>query len=182
MVDADAQRFEPDVAVKIAALGIPVTSTLAVGWYSLQEMMAACSVASNSDNQGLDRWKRILDDNVHQFRAMCELGVSFVAGTDAGWRWTRFDGLAQELSLMQAGGMSAMEAIKAATSRSAEVLGVDQIVGSIRPGMGADIIAVKGNPLLSDSALRRVCFVMKAGKICVPAENSSSPTEQVART
>ncbi len=182
MVDADAQRFEPDVAVKIAALGIPVTSTLAVSWYSLKEMTAARNGTSSSDNQGLDRWKRIFEDNLHQFRAMRELGVSFVAGTDAGWRWTRFDGLAQELSLMQAGGMSAMESIKAATSRSAAVLGVDRTVGSIRRGLEADIIAVEGNPLLSDSALRRVRFVMKAGKSCVPADIAGSATEPVSRT
>ena len=136
----------------------------------------------NVDNREVDRWKRILDDNLRQFRALRELGVLFVAGTDAGWRWTRFDGLAQELCLMQAGGMSAMEAIKSATSKSADVVGIGQLVGNIRPGLQADIIAVEGNPLLSDSALRRVRFVMKAGKICAPAEDASGATEPVSRT
>lgn len=107
----------------------------------------------------------MLDDNLGNFSAMRQLGVSFVAGTDAGWRLTRFDGLAQELSLMQAGGMTAMEAIKASTSTSAKALGVDQIVGTIRPGLEADIIAVKGDPLRSDSALRKVRFVMRAGDV-----------------
>ena len=66
---------------------------------------------------------------------------------------------------MQAGGMTAMEAIKASTSRSAKALGVDQIVGTIRPGLEADIIAVEGDPLRSDSALRKVRFVMRAGDV-----------------
>jgi imidazolonepropionase-like amidohydrolase len=166
MVSADAQRFEPDVAERIAALGIPVTSTLAVAWYCVEEMMATPGHADASRDQELGRWKRILDDNVRQFGAMRELGVSFVAGTDAGWRLTRFDALAHELSLMQAGGMTAMEAIKSATSRSAAALGVDRLVGAIRPGLEADIIAVEGNPLQSDSALQRVRFVMKGGNAC----------------
>ena len=165
MISADAQRFEPGVAAKIAALSVPVTSTLAVGWYCVEEMTSAQNLASGGVDRELDRWKRMLDDNLGNFSAMRQLGVSFVAGTDAGWRLTRFDGLAQELSLMQAGGMTAMEAIKASTSTSAKALGVDQIVGTIRPGLEADIIAVKGDPLRSDSALRKVRFVMRAGDV-----------------
>ena len=165
MVSADAQRFEPGVAAKIAALGIPVTSTLAVGWYCVEEMTSAQNLGNGGDDGEMDRWKRLLDDNLRNFSAMRELGVSFVAGTDAGWRFTRFDGLAQELSLMQAGGMTAMEAIKASTSRSAEALGVDQVIGTIQPGLEADIIAVEGDPLRSGSALRKVRFVMRAGDV-----------------
>ena len=176
MVSADAQRFEPDVAAKIAALRIPVSSTLAVAWYCVEEMLAKRNLVSGREDQELRRWKRVLDDNLRQFSAMRELGVSFVAGTDAGWRSTRFDALAHELSLMQAGGMTAMEAIKSATSRSAEVLGVDQLVGTIRPGLEADIIAVEGNPLQSESAVQRVRFVMKAGDVLGKFPTHGMPT------
>jgi imidazolonepropionase-like amidohydrolase len=175
MVSSEAQRFEPDVATKIARLGVPVTSTLAVAWCYVEQMMAQKDTASKSEDQELGRWKRMLEENLRQFGAMRELGVSFVAGTDAGWRWTRFDALAHELSLMQAGGMAAMEAIKSATSRSAKTLGVDHLVGTIRPGLEADIIAVEGDPLRSDSALQRVRFVMKGGNVCAGSAAQRSP-------
>ena len=105
-----------------------------------------------------------LDDNLRNFSAMRELGVSFVAGTDAGWRFTRFDGLAQELSLMQAGDddHGGHQGVNEQERRGA---GRQPNIGAIRPGLEADIIAVEGDPLRSDLALRKVRFVMRAGDV-----------------
>jgi imidazolonepropionase-like amidohydrolase len=60
---------------------------------------------------------------------------------------------------------SPMDAIAGATSLAAESLGLEDKVGSIAIGMEADIIGVEGNPLEDATALRRVAFVMKGGKI-----------------
>ena len=49
-------------------------------------MTSAQNLASGGVDRELDRWKRMLDDNLRNFSAMRQLGVSFVAGTDAGWR------------------------------------------------------------------------------------------------
>jgi imidazolonepropionase-like amidohydrolase len=58
-----------------------------------------------------------------------------------------------------------MAALMSATSISAESLGLKDKIGSIRPGMEADIIAMDGDPLRDPTAARRVLFVMKGGKV-----------------
>ncbi len=62
-------------------------------------------------------------------------------------------------------GQKPLDAIAGATSLAAESLGLGDEVGTIAPGMQADIIAVEGNPLSDATALRRIAFVMKGGKI-----------------
>jgi imidazolonepropionase-like amidohydrolase len=66
---------------------------------------------------------------------------------------------------VQAGGQLALEAISGSTSLAAEALGLKDKIGAIAPGMEADLIAVEGDPLRDISALRRVVFVMKGGKV-----------------
>lgn len=63
------------------------------------------------------------------------------------------------------GGQDPMAAIVSATSLSAESLGLSDRIGSIAPGMDADIIAMDGDPLRDVAAARRVVFVMKGGKV-----------------
>jgi imidazolonepropionase-like amidohydrolase len=58
-----------------------------------------------------------------------------------------------------------MHAIVAATSLNAEALGLADRIGTLAPGLDADIIAVDGDPLRDITALRRVSFVMKAGRV-----------------
>jgi imidazolonepropionase-like amidohydrolase len=63
------------------------------------------------------------------------------------------------------GGQPAMEAIVSATSVSATSLGLGDRIGTIAPGFDADLVAVDGDPLTDVSAVRRVVFVMKGGKV-----------------
>jgi imidazolonepropionase-like amidohydrolase len=63
------------------------------------------------------------------------------------------------------GGQDPVAAIVSATSLAAESLGLDGRLGSIAAGLEADLIAVDGNPLEDPSALARVVFVMKAGRV-----------------
>ena len=58
-----------------------------------------------------------------------------------------------------------MAGILSATSLSAQSLGLQNEIGTIAPGMQADIVAMDGNPLTDPTALRRVEFVMKGGTI-----------------
>ena len=71
---------------------------------------------------------------------------------------------ARELELMAAHGMSANEALVAATRVNAAILGVGHELGEIREGFLADLVAVDGDPAADISALRRVRLVMKGGK------------------
>jgi imidazolonepropionase-like amidohydrolase len=63
------------------------------------------------------------------------------------------------------GHQAPMDAITSATSLAAEALRLSDRIGSIAPGMEADLVAVDGNPLEDITAVRRVVFVMKGGKV-----------------
>ena len=91
-------------------------------------------------------------------------GLKLVFGTDAvaGAHGRN----AEELSCrVKEGGQDPMAAIVSATSLNAEALGLTNQIGTIAAGFQADIIAVDGNPLTDISALGRVVFVMKAGRV-----------------
>jgi imidazolonepropionase-like amidohydrolase len=62
-------------------------------------------------------------------------------------------------------GMDPMRAMMSANSLAAEALGMADQIGSIAPGFQADIIAIDGDPLRDITAVRRVVFVMKGGKV-----------------
>ena len=58
-----------------------------------------------------------------------------------------------------------MDAIVSATSLSAQSLGLGDTTGTVAPGLEADLVAVEGNPLTDITAVRKVVFVMKGGKV-----------------
>jgi len=66
---------------------------------------------------------------------------------------------------VQKGGQPAMDAIMGTTSVNADAMGLKDRIGALAPGMEADLIAVEGDPLADISALMRVAFVMKGGKV-----------------
>lgn len=98
------------------------------------------------------------------FQKAMKAGVKIVFGTDVGgFSWS--DPIAQEFSQMVKLGMSPAEAIRSATSRPADMLGMSGNIGVIAPGAYADIIAVAGDPLQNIQELEHVRFVMKDGKV-----------------
>jgi imidazolonepropionase-like amidohydrolase len=90
--------------------------------------------------------------------------VKIVFGTDAvagvhGRNYEEF------IYRVKDGGQKPMDAMISATSLAAESLNLGGQIGSLAPGMQADLVATEGNPLEDITAVRRVVFVMKAGKI-----------------
>jgi imidazolonepropionase-like amidohydrolase len=95
------------------------------------------------------------------FRRAVALGVPLAFGTDAG---VYPHGLnARQFRYMVANGMTPLEAIRAATTNAAQVLGRQADLGRIAPGYLADMIAVEGNPLTDITLLERVAAVVKGG-------------------
>jgi imidazolonepropionase-like amidohydrolase len=62
-------------------------------------------------------------------------------------------------------GMTPIQAVRSATTNAADLLGKSDLLGSLKPGKYADIIAVTGDPLSDIRVLENVKFVMKEGKI-----------------
>ena len=102
------QVYVPATAERIASAGIPVSATLAVGGFMVKQY-GAMKHRTPSEQAIYDRWCRTHDDNVRQFSLLRETGVTFVAGTDAGWRYTPIEGLPMEIALMNEGGLSTIE-------------------------------------------------------------------------
>jgi imidazolonepropionase-like amidohydrolase len=162
--EAGHQQFEPDVADAVARLGTPVTATLSVGHY-LVAAMTQREHDAPTDQTVVERWRRMASANLDNVRRMRRAGVRYVAGTDAGWRYTPFDGLATEIALLQEAGAAPGEAIVAATSAAAEAMGIAGETGALREGLQADMIAVVGDPLSDLAVLRQPAMVMLGGRI-----------------
>src|SRR5271170_7152727 len=97
------------------------------------------------------------------FRKAVAAGAKMSFGTDAGV--CPYGTSGKQFAFMVKYGMSPMQAIQAATSNAADLLGHSREIGSIKPGKYADIIAVTGDPLTDIRLLESVQFVMKDGKI-----------------
>jgi imidazolonepropionase-like amidohydrolase len=97
-------------------------------------------------------------------RAIKTPGLKVIFGTDAvaGAHGRNVEEL---VCRVQAAGQSPIDAITSATSLGAEALRMEKQIGAIAPGLQADLIAVQGDPTKDITALRRVMFVMKGGKV-----------------
>jgi imidazolonepropionase-like amidohydrolase len=90
-------------------------------------------------------------------------GVKIAFGTDQGLAPHGTN--AKEFALMVKAGLSPMDAIRAATSSAADLIGDPADIGSVQAGRYADIVAVTGDPLADVTQLERVQFVMKGGVV-----------------
>jgi len=97
------------------------------------------------------------------FTKAVRAGVKMSFGTDAGVCPHGIN--ARQFAFMVKYGMTPMQAIQSATSNAADLLGKSDVLGSLKPGKYADIIAVSGNPLDDVRILENVKFVMKEGHI-----------------
>lgn len=106
------------------------------------------------------------------FQRAARAGVRIAYGTDAGVYPHGWNG--RQFAKMVQFGLTPMQAIQAATTSAAELLGWSDRVGAVAPGLFADIIAVSGDPLKDITELERVKFVMKGG-VVYKSDDGSKP-------
>lgn len=164
-VDEDKRQvFSPELAEMIGEAGIRVTTTLSVG-QEIITVMEGRSTLTREEQDYLDGWRLTRDETIEHFGRLREHGVQFIGGTDAGWRYTRFDSMASEAWLMTEGGMTAVEALAACTGDSAQFLGIGKVTGRVATGLEADLFAVAGDPLTDLRGLSDVRMVMQQGLV-----------------
>ena len=125
----------------------------------------------NYNEEGFAYMEKALPVAVAMFkRAIATPGLKIVMGTDAvaGAHGRNADEL---ITRVKEGGQKPMDAVISATSLSAKSLNLDSTIGSIGPGYEADIIALDGDPTKDITALQRVVFVMKGGKLYKNSQN-----------
>ena len=102
-----------------------------------------------------------------------QVGVLLVLGTDGGV--LPHGRNAAEFLALQSAGISALDAIRTATTSAARALRLTDSIGAIRPGMSADLIAVEGDPLAELEALSRIRFVMLRGRqVAMPSRDDAT--------
>lgn len=111
-----------------------------------------------SNPQVLDKLRAARETAAESMNRIFTAGLPFALGTDS-----MHGHMAFEVQSAVRFGLSPYDALLAATSRSAEAVGIQQEAGTLEPGKRADIIAVDGDPLTDPRALENVVFVMKSG-------------------
>ena len=112
--------------------------------------------------------QRIATGNADRLRRARAMGVKIAFGSDEYYDapgMTRGEASLLPLQAYQEAGMPPIDILRAATINAADLLGLGDRIGTLEPGKLADVIAVDGNPLDDMKLLRKVRFVMKAGRI-----------------
>ncbi len=138
----------------MAAHGTFYVPTIFVGEYVAQGRAAA----------GAQVWVDMINIHAQTFKRALAAGVKIAFGTDAGGFDWKIDP-AKEFPLLVKYGMTPAQALRTANMSAAELLGMQNQVGSIEAGKFADIVAVPGDPMADITQLERVDFVMKGGQV-----------------
>jgi imidazolonepropionase-like amidohydrolase len=146
----------PAIFAAMASKGIALCATLAAadasaryrGWNGAEPAPAAVRASRES------------------FRRALGAGVPICMGGDVGVFAHGTN--VRELELMVAAGMTPSQALIAATSGNARWMRIGDRLGSVRPGMLADLVAVAGDPTTDVAALRAVQIVLKNGELVAP--------------
>ena len=154
-----------DVLRRMAEKGTYYSPQCGLVFRNYLENRAKYEGIGNYNAEGFASMERALPLAVDAVRkAVATPGLKLVFGTDAvaGAHGRNVDDL---ICRVQEAGQNPMDAIVSATSRAAESIRHEKTLGALKPGYLADIIAVRGDPLADITALRRVTFVMRNGRI-----------------
>ena len=147
---------DPDLLKMMADKGTFLVPTFTVYRYH----------GSQGTPHGQDRSREGRPHHIESVQLALAAGVKVVPGTDAGG-WNHPPN-AVELECLVEAGMTAMQALVAATGWAAECLGMDREIGTLQKGKAGDLVLVEGDPLKDIKMLQdedRIKLVMKGGRI-----------------
>jgi imidazolonepropionase-like amidohydrolase len=155
-IDHATQLSEETMRIMIEKK-IPAVPTFAIFDYFAQHAESPAQAA---------REKALLDYKISEFKKQIAAGIPFAVGSDVGPfpHGTQ----AVEMELMVRYGMKPLAVLQADMINGAKLLGWEGLIGQLKPGYYADIVAVPGNPLDDITAVERVSFVMKNGAVVRP--------------
>ena len=162
--------FDEGVARAMAARGTRACPTISAGYRS--EVESGIDINKLQPNPGAmtrhDWWSNA--------RRLIDEGVTVVPATDVGVNLTDFgDELFLELEAYARIGVAALDVIRWATARAAWHHGIDDVTGTLRDGLQADVLVVDGRPDHDISDLRRTRYVMRAGRRITPTPPPPAP-------
>ena len=142
--------FDTAVVSLMANNGVWVSPTINVGWKRFTQKVFIKMMQQN-------------------YRKMKEAGIRLIASTDAGIPNVFHHDLPRALPIFaHFAGLSAVEALRAATSDCAEAIGLGGITGLIRPGYSADFVLYEEDPLLNLEVLEKPFMVVSRGREIQP--------------
>jgi len=155
----------PEVLSRMVAKGTYFSPQCGLVFRNYLENRAKYEGIGNYNAEGFASMERAVPLATEAVRkAATTPGVKLVFGTDAvaGAHGRNVDDL---ICRVNEAHQKPMDAIMSATSVAAQSMKLGDSIGTLKPGMLADVIAVRGNPLTDFTALKRVVFVMRDGRV-----------------
>ncbi|MGW7082467.1 amidohydrolase family protein [Streptomyces sp. NPDC054871] len=131
------------------------------GTYFTPTLTAIAGLAESSDPVLAERGRQYLPVLKRAVLAAHELGVPLAAGTDSSGG--KIKPIGREVELMRAAGLSALDAIRTATTGAAKLLGLDRTAGRLARGFAGDVLVVDGDPLSDVTFLKKPVRVVRSG-------------------
>jgi len=132
--------------------------------------MAGAEAASAGVPEFMQRnCRELLEQQKRTFRLACDIGVPIAFGSDCGTPLNPAGGTGREFEFLVENGMDEGQAIAAATTSAAMLLGIEGKTGSIAPGKAADILVLEHDPLRDISVLARpeeeILCILRKGNV-----------------
>ncbi|GAA1898533.1 Xaa-Pro dipeptidase [Streptomyces durmitorensis] len=131
------------------------------GTYFTPTLTAIAGLADSPDPVLAERGRQYLPVLKRAVLAAHEMGVPLAAGTDSSGG--KIKPIGREVELMREAGLSALDAIRTATTGAAKLLGLERTAGSLARGFAGDVILLDGDPLSDVTVLKKPLRVVRSG-------------------
>jgi Tol biopolymer transport system component/imidazolonepropionase-like amidohydrolase len=175
-------RSYQDVVSLLAISGMTLTPT--IGIYGAYELVAVDDPSIFDDPRvttffpdagnghsisstpsGADKARKLVEDMASLPRRVVENGGVVIMGTDTPINPRGLSLISEMQALVNYGKMRPLDVMRATTSAAAKAMGYETEIGSLRPGMIADLILLDENPLENIEAIRKVLWTIKGGEL-----------------